>query len=154
LAGDLITLSFNLLKSKKMKAFSLGLIALIFFTSTGFAQYQQTQKVVGKAVIKTPTILCEKCQEKVEFFIGHTEGVTSVAINIRKKTTTVTWLNDRTTLENIKTAIANLGYDADDIEAEEYAFKRLPKECKAEITAAKAKAAAIVNPAVTPAVKQ
>jgi len=81
-------------------------------------------------------------------------GVTPSEVKIRKKTTTVTWLNDRTTLENIKTAIANLGYDADDIEAEEYAFKRLPKECKAEITAAKAKAAAIVNPAVTPPVKQ
>ena len=138
-----------------MKAFSLCLFALIFFSTVSFAQYQQSQKAVGKAVIKTPTILCEKCQEKVEFFISHQPGVTAVAINIRKKTTTVSWLNDRTTLENIKTAIANLGYDADDIEAEEYAFKRLPKQCKAEITAAKAKAAAIVNPAVTPpAVKQ
>lgn len=138
-----------------MKAFSLGLLAFFCFTTAGFSQYQQTQKAVGKAVIKTPTILCEKCQEKVEFFISHQPGVTAVAINIRKKTTTVSWLNDRTTLENIKTAIANLGYDADDIEAEEYAFKRLPKECKAEITAAKAKAAATLNPAVTtPAVKQ
>ena len=138
-----------------MKAFSLSLFTLICFTTVSFAQYQQTQKAVGKAVIKTPTILCEKCQEKVEFFISHTEGVSSVAVNIRKHTTTVTWLNDRTTLENIKTAIANMGFDADDIEAEEYAFKRLPKECKAEITAAKAKAAASVNPVVTPpAVKQ
>jgi periplasmic mercuric ion binding protein len=137
-----------------MKAFSLGIIAFFCFTTLSFAQYQQTQKVSGKAVIKTPTILCEKCQEKVEFFIGHRPGVTSVSVNIRKKTTTVTWLNDRTTLENIKTDIANLGFDADDIEAEEYAFKRLPKECKAEITAAKAKAAATINPAVTPAVKQ
>ncbi len=137
-----------------MKAFSLGFMALFCFTTVSFAQYQQTQKASGKAVIKTPTILCEKCQEKVEFFISHRPGVSSVAVNIRKKTTTVTWLNDRTTLENIKTDIANLGYDADDIEAEEYAFKRLPKTCKAEIEAAKAKAAATANPAVTPAVKQ
>lgn len=134
-----------------MKAFSLILLAVFCFTAVSFAQYQQTQKVSGKAVIKTPTILCEKCQEKVEFFISHRPGVTSVAVNTRKKTTTVTWLNDRTTLENIKTDIANLGYDADDIEAEEYAFKRLPKACKAEIAEAKAKAAA-VNPVVTPAV--
>lgn len=132
-----------------MKAFSLGLLALICFTTASFGQYQQTQKAVGKAVIKTPTILCEKCQEKVEFFISHRPGVTSVSVNIRKHTTTVTWLNDRTTLENIKTDIANLGYDADDIEAEEYAFKRLPKVCKDEITAAKAKAAA-ATPAVAP----
>jgi mercuric ion binding protein len=137
-----------------MKAFSLSVLAIFCFTAVSFAQYQQTQKAIGKAVIKTPTILCEKCQEKVEFFLTKsTPGVTSVAVNIRKKTTTVTWLNDRTTLENIKTAIANLGFDADDIEAEEYAFKRLPKECKAEITTAKAKAAAL-NPVVSPAANQ
>jgi len=136
-----------------MKSFSLVIATFFCLATTGFAQYQQSQKVVGKAVIKTPTILCEKCQEKVEFFISHTTGVTSCAVNYRKKTTTVTWLNDRTTLENIKTAIANLGYDADDIEAEDYAFKRLPKECKLEITAAKAKATSITPP-TPPADKQ
>lgn len=137
-----------------MKTFALGFLAIFSFVSVSFAQYQQTQKVSGKAVIKTPTVLCDKCKDKVEFFISHTQGVTSVNVNIRQKTTTVTWLNDRTTLENIKVAIANLGYDADDIEAEEYAYKRLPKECKLQIEAAKAKAAAAVNPVTTPAVKQ
>jgi copper chaperone CopZ len=133
-----------------MKAFSLSLLAFFFFATAGFAQYQEV-KATGKAVIKTPTILCEKCQEKVEFFLTKsTPGVTSVVVNIRKKTTTVTWLNDRTTLENIRSAISYLGFDADDVEADEYAFKRLPKECKAEITAAKAKAAAL-NPVVKPA---
>lgn len=123
-----------------MKAFSLFLVSSFCFVSVGFSQYQQTQKVAGKAVIKTPTVLCDKCKDKVEFFISHTEGVTSVKTNTRQKTTTVTWLNDRTTLENIKVAIANLGFDADDIEAEEYAYKRLPKDCKLEIEAAKAQA--------------
>ncbi len=129
-----------------MKAFSLSFLALICFVSTGLAQYQQTQKVAGKAVIKTPTVLCDKCKEKVEFFISHTEGVTSVKSNPKQKTTTVTWLNDRTTLENIKVSIANLGFDADDIEAEEVAYKRLPKDCKLQIETAKAKA--LANPAV------
>ncbi len=122
-----------------MKVFTLGFIALFCFTASSFAQYQQTQKVAGKAIIKTPTVLCDKCKDKVEFFISHTEGVTSVRVNIRQKTTTVTWLNDRTTLENIKVAIANLGFDADDVEAEESAYKRLPKECKLQIEAAKPK---------------
>ena len=113
-----------------MKSISLSFLVIFSFTAVSFAQYQQTQKVAGRAVIKTPGVLCDKCKDKVEFFISHTEGVTSAKVNIKQKTTTVTWLNDRTTLENIKVAIANLGYDADDIEAEEYAFKRLPKECK------------------------
>lgn len=137
-----------------MKAISLSALALFCFISTSFGQYQQTQKAYGKAVIKTPTVLCDKCKDKVEFFISHTEGVTSVKTNTRAKTTTVTWLNDRTTLENIKVAIANLGYDADDIEAEEYAYKRLPKDCKIEIEAAKAKARAAAEAAAAAAPKQ
>jgi len=128
-----------------MKAISLIFLAIFCIVSSGFGQYQQTQKVAGKAVIKTPTVLCDICKDKVEFFISHTEGVTSVKVNIKQKTTTVTWLNDRTTLENIKVTIANLGYDADDIEAEETAVKRLPKACKLHKEAAKP---------VTPAIKQ
>jgi periplasmic mercuric ion binding protein len=126
-----------------MKAISLIFLATFCIVSSGFGQYQQTQKVTGKAVIKTPTVLCDICKDKVEFFISHTEGVSSVKVNIKQKTTTVTWLNDRTTLENIKVTIANLGYDADDIEAEETAFKRLPKACKLHKEVAKP-----VNPAI------
>ena len=110
-----------------MKAFSLSLLAIFCVVSVSFAQQQ---KVSGKAVIKTPTVLCDKCKDRVEFFIAREYGMTSIKVNTKQKTTTVTWLNDRTTLENIKVAIANLGFDADDIEAEESAYKRLPKECK------------------------
>jgi periplasmic mercuric ion binding protein len=110
-----------------MKSFSLSLLALICIVSVSFAQQQP---VSGKAVIKTPGVQCDKCKDRIEFFIAREYGLSSVKVNIKQKTTTVTWLNDRTTLENIKVAIANLGFDADDIEAEESAYKRLPKECK------------------------
>jgi hypothetical protein len=42
----------------------------------------------------------------------------------------VTYFTDRTNLENIKTAIANAGYDADDVTANEDSYKRLPTKCK------------------------
>lgn len=110
-----------------MKAISLILLAFFCTISVSFAQYQ---KVSGKAVIKTPTVQCETCKDRLEFFLGRQDGVSSVRVNVRQKTTTVSWLNDRTNLENIKVFIANLGFDADDIEREESAYKRLPKECK------------------------
>jgi hypothetical protein len=37
---------------------------------------------------------------------------------------------DRTNVENIKTDIANCGYDADDVTAEPDSYKRLPTCCK------------------------
>ncbi len=126
-----------------MKAFSLCFLAVFCFISASFGQYQ---KVSGKAVIKTPTVQCDKCKDRVEFFMAREYGITSIKVNTRQKTTTVTWLNDRTNLETLKVAIANLGFDADDIEAEESAFKRLPKECKLH------KPPPV--PAGTPAIKQ
>ena len=107
---------------------------MIGFSSLSFSQI----KVSDKAVIKTPTIACDNCRDYIEFTLSKSEGVTSVKVDIKKKTTTVTWLTDRTTLNNIKTAIANIGYDADDIEAEPSAWRGLPKECKKHIPKPKA----------------
>ncbi|MEY4336862.1 MAG: hypothetical protein RLZZ45_1781, partial [Bacteroidota bacterium] len=39
-------------------------------------------------------------------------------------------LTDRTNLENIKAAIANTGYDAEDVKAAPDAYNKLPKCCK------------------------
>ena len=110
-----------------MRSIQLSFIGLFCLVSTGFAQQE---KVNEKAVIKTPGVQCDVCKDRVEFFISHEYGINSVKVDIKKKTTTVSWITDRTGLENIKVAIANLGFDADDIEAEESAFKRLPKSCK------------------------
>lgn len=100
---------------------------LILMAVVGRAQI----KVSDKAVISLPGLQpCEKCQEQIEFFIGKTDGVTFIRVDLKRKTATVKWLTDRTNKESIKTAIANLGFTADDIEAEEYAYKRLPACCK------------------------
>jgi periplasmic mercuric ion binding protein len=109
-----------------MKKFLLG-TATCFFMIAGNAQI----KVKDKAVISIPTVQnCEKCKEQIEFFISKTDGVISVKVDLKRKTTTVAWLTDRTNKEYLKTAIANLGFDADDIEADEFAYKRLPACCK------------------------
>ena len=111
-----------------MRVISILILSLFCFMASSSSAQQQ--KAVQKAVIKTPGVQCDVCKDRVEFFISHEEGVSAVNVDIRKKITTVTWITDRTTLENIKVAIANLGYDADDIEAEEFAYKRLAKSCK------------------------
>ena len=94
---------------------------------------QQGQAQLNKpvvAVIKTPQAWCVECKEKIEKFMKYEEGVAKVLVDIRKQTTTVTFLKDRINIENIKTALANLGFDADDITANEEPYKRLPQCCK------------------------
>ena len=109
-----------------MKTFALAFFALIGFMASGFSQIKATDK----AIIKTPYIQCDVCREKVEFIVGHAYGVISIRVDTRKHTTAVTWFTDRTNIETIRVAIANLGYDADDIEAEPFSYKRLPKDCR------------------------
>lgn len=117
-----------------MKQFLLATILSSFLFASSNAQI----KVKDKAVISTPTLQpCDKCKEQIEFFIGKTDGVLSVKVDLKRKTVTVAWLTDRTNKEYLKTAIANLGFAADDIEAEEFAYKRLPACCKKPVETSK-----------------
>ncbi|HEX6845765.1 MAG TPA: heavy metal-associated domain-containing protein [Chitinophagaceae bacterium] len=109
-----------------MKKLFLGLLAMGGFAITGQAQV----KAVQTAKIKTPTIGCDDCKTRIETYLKRYDGVTSVVVNWRQKNVTVKYLTDRTNIEEIKTAIANCGYDADDVPATEDAYKRLPKTCK------------------------
>ena len=109
-----------------MKALKLTFFSLIGFVAVSFAQLKQVEKVV----IKTPTVQCETCKERIENYMKREPGVSVVKVDYKKKTTTVTYLTDRNNIEQIKTAIANAGYDADDVTANEDAFKKLPNCCK------------------------
>lgn len=109
-----------------MKKQALTFLFLLGIISTGFSQ----QKVNDKAVIKTPDASCEMCKERIEKYVSRQYGVTAVKVDIKKRTTTVNWITDRTNLEEVKTSIANAGFDADDVTAEETAYMRLPGCCK------------------------
>jgi periplasmic mercuric ion binding protein len=136
-----------------MKSLPLTLMAILFIGLPASAQ----KKVAGKSIIKTPGITCETCKDRVERSLFKMYGITSVKADFKKHITTVTWLTDRTNIEEIKTAIANAGYDADDVTAEEDAYKRLPTGCKkvAEIkpiTVAPPVPAPVITPIVLPAI--
>jgi len=109
-----------------MKTFSF-FVALLFIGTT--ALNAQVKPLVT-AKISTPTALCEACKTRIETYLKRYDGVTFVNVNYRKGETTVKYLTDRTNIENIKTAIANRGYDADDVTAAEAAYKALPLTCK------------------------
>jgi len=109
-----------------MKKLQFIVLFLIGFASVSMAQ----QKSVLTATIKTPTVQCQECKERIEKYLSHEEGIQKVNVDYKKKTATVTYLTDRTNVENIKALIANVGYDADDVTAEPDAYKRLPTCCK------------------------
>lgn len=113
-----------------MKTLKLILLLLVGFAGAAVAQKKTSEKVV----IQTPTVQCEMCKNRIESYMSREPGVTSVKVDFKKKTTTITYLTDRNNIEQLKTAIANAGYDADDVTAEESAYKKLPKCCKKPAT--------------------
>jgi mercuric ion binding protein len=109
-----------------MKTFLLGIIAFLGISNVSSAQHKNMEK----AVINTPGVMAEACKTGIENFLVHEYGVSSVRADYRRHTVTVTWYTNRTNIENIKTALANMGYDADDVTAEPEAFKRILPACK------------------------
>ena len=102
-----------------------------FLLIGGFAFGGNAQvKAVQTIKLSTPTVQCEMCKKKIETYLDRYDGVTMINVNYKKKETTVKYVTDRINEEEIKTAIANAGYDAGDIPANEDSYKRLPKCCK------------------------
>jgi mercuric ion binding protein len=108
---------------KKILFSAIALIGLSVFAS-GQTKTQLTAK------ISTPTVQCDMCKESIETYLKRYDGVTYINVNVKRKETTVKYLTDRTNIEQIKTAIANAGYDADGIPANPDSYKQLPKCCK------------------------
>ena len=109
-----------------MKKIFLGLLAVGGTALVSSAQVKASMTVK----IKTQTVGCDDCKNRIETYLKRYDGVGSVQVNWHQKITTVKYLTDRTNIEEIKAAISNCGYDADDIPAFEEAYKRLPKTCK------------------------
>ena len=107
------------------KFFLLGIITSAF----AWAGSAQTKPVLT-SIIKTPTAQCEQCKIRIETYLKRHDGVAEAVVNYRKGETRVKYLTDRIDIEMIKTAIANCGYDANEIPATEDAYNRLPLTCK------------------------
>ena len=73
---------------------------------------------------------CEACKNRIEQRLFKEDGIATIKADYRKHIVTVTYFKDRTNIENIKTSLANLGYDADDVTANEESYKKLPLCCK------------------------
>ena len=113
-----------------MKKLFFSLVAFCFIAITASAQ----QKAMQIAKISTPTVQCEMCKKTIEDLLRRYDGVLSVNVKLSKdstkRETVVKYLTDRINEETLKAAIANAGYDANEIAANPESYKSLPKCCK------------------------
>jgi periplasmic mercuric ion binding protein len=113
-----------------MKKLLLSLVVFCFIVITASAQ----QKAMLTTKIKTPTVQCDMCKKTIEDLLKRYDGVLSVNVklskDLTKRETVVKYLTDRVNEETLKAAIANAGYDANEIAANPESYKALPKCCK------------------------
>lgn len=109
---------------------NLLMLALIIVGSVYAGFGQTVKKGIQTVTISTPTVQCGMCKQRIEKYMVREEGITKVNVDYKNKKTKVTYYAERTNIENIKTAIANVGYDADDITANDESYEKLPNCCK------------------------
>lgn len=107
------------------------IFALALLSANSFAQ----QKTVQKAIIKT-TISCDHCKAcetcggLIEKTLLKTKGIQMIILDEKKATIEVIYNSKKIDLPAIRTAISNLGYDADEVKAKAVAYEKLDECCK------------------------
>lgn len=114
---------------KKMKWTLLTLAGLAFGLCTS-TRVSAQQKEVLTDTIKTPQVSCDQCKKIIEDYMSHEDGILKCTADWRKKIVVVKYSTSRTNIENIKTTIANIGFDAGDVTANPDSYKSLPLYCK------------------------
>jgi mercuric ion binding protein len=102
------------------------------FTLTISAQNSKNEK----AVIQTKIIcdhckVCETCGQNFQENLYKIKGLKMYELDEKAMTITVFYNGKKTNLDQIRTAITKLGYDADEMKADPEAYEKLDGCCKA-----------------------
>ncbi len=114
---------------------------VLFFLSLGLFIGAEGQNMHDRATLHIKTsVRCAVDQKRIEDYFKREPGIQYLHVNYQNKMVTVRYTPSRTNPSNIRTAIANLGYDADTVKANPYYKKRLPPCPKLEARKARQKA--------------
>ena len=93
---------------------------------------QETEKKIDTVEIKTSAV-CKMCKERLEHDMAFEKGVKSVELDNETKVLTITYKTNKTNKEELKKAITKIGYDADEMVADQKAHDRLPDCCQKDV---------------------
>lgn len=107
-----------------MLIFSMA-IALVSFGVQAQNKNEQTVKIKTSAV-------CGMCKKTIEKAMAYEKGVKESSLDVKSKVLTVVFDSKKTDAAKIKKAVTETGYDADELPAQEKAYKKLNDCCKKE----------------------
>jgi cation transport ATPase len=122
-----------------MKKVTLVLITLFSFTFIQAASLDLSKVNLEAKESKIDTLkvqtsaVCKMCKERLEHDMAFEKGVKAVELNMDDKVLTIVYRNDKTTEEELKKAITEIGYDADDMVANQKSHDKLPACCQKDV---------------------
>lgn len=105
-----------------MKTF-LFITALLLSSASAWAQQTQTLVVATSAK-------CDMCKRTLETALIREPGVRSVTLDVKAKQLTLAYNPRATSPAKLRTAVTNVGYDADSLKANPKAHDRLKPCCR------------------------
>ncbi|WP_317899401.1 heavy-metal-associated domain-containing protein [Aurantibacillus circumpalustris] len=117
---------------KYFSRISTTLILTLLFVGSVVAQ---KTKPVKTAVIKTTIYcdhckICESCGGSILKELYNEKGIKNTSVDSKANIITVTYDERKITLEQVRTKISKLGFDADEVKADPEAVAKLDDCCK------------------------
>jgi len=73
---------------------------------------------------------CGMCKDRIEKALAYEKGVYSSNLDLKTKEVTVVYNPKKISPDKIRLAISKVGYQADDLKADPFAYEELPPCCK------------------------
>jgi len=112
------------------------ILIIVLAFAAQYAQSQVMSAIPQWVTIKSDNLRCWECKERLEKYLivennaNMQKGMVQWKINLLAGEIRIQYVPDRVSVDDIKTALNNAGFDADDEKAEPDAYKKLPPICK------------------------
>lgn len=107
-------------------------LILALFMGMGVSAQEDSQKEDMAYMVVQSTTVCNMCKTTIEEEMPFVKGVHKATVNLETNEIGVDYNPKKTDKEKIKLAISKLGYQADDVPADQKAFAKLPACCQKE----------------------
>jgi copper chaperone CopZ len=98
---------------------------LVMICTAGYGQGKKYETVKIKTSAE-----CEACKKSIEKALSFEKGVKTVKCDVPSKTVEVVYKPSKTNPDALRKAISNIGYDADNVPANNKAYQKLEECCK------------------------
>jgi periplasmic mercuric ion binding protein len=113
---------------KTIQKLSTFILLLTLFTGVRLSAQAAQSKM--KTIKILTSAECDMCKDRLEKEVSLMKGVKKAELDLATKVLTVEYNPEKTSPEKIRTAIAAIGYDADEVKANNRASKKLPQCCQ------------------------